>query len=163
MEGKNRIPARRSARLSAFDDASAGAYLVTARVRVGREPLSHVVGSRVELTPLGSIVLHGLRELADRFGGLRLDAKILMPDHLHAILLLSGSPHLPRDRRPTIPRVMQALTSITTIRINRLTKQEGEPYWKRSFHDRIVRDEQELWALRASIVQNPQRWTEKHR
>lgn len=137
--------------------------MVTSHVRRGREPLSRLEGARIELTRPGRVVMGALCSLVDRFDGLRVDAKILMPDHLHAILFLSGSPHLPRDRRPTIPRIVQALKSFTTIRINRLLEGDGEPYWQRGFRDRVIRDEDDLWALRKHIALDPQRLSTKHR
>ena len=59
-------------------------------------------------------VLRGLCErelmaLPARFFGLSVDEHIVMPDHLHAIVMLCNTP-------VTLPRIMQAFKSLSTAR-----------------------------------------------
>ena len=71
-------PGRRSIRLPAFDYASAGAYFVTI-CAYRRELL-------FEDEVLAGLDSRGMESLAVRFHGIKLDAFVVMPNHIHLIL-----------------------------------------------------------------------------
>jgi hypothetical protein len=48
------------------------------------------------------------------------------------------------------------LKSFSSRKINQVSKMD--PIWQRSFHDRIIRDEVELFHVRNYIRNNPQNW-----
>jgi hypothetical protein len=48
--------------------------------------------------------------------------------------------------------------SIVTKRINTLRDEQGTPVWQRSFHDRIIRNEEALNKARQYVENNPARW-----
>ena len=123
-------------RLKHFDYSSNGAYFLT--VCTDRR-CSLLIGSALEIAE------RELAALEDRFAGLSLDCHEFMPDHLHAIVQLSGC-------SSTLSSIVQAYKSITTREIQRLV--QCDRVWQRSFYDRIVRDEVELAALREYVVHN---------
>ena len=51
---------------------------------------------------------------------------------------------------------MGAFKSITTIALHKNGLKNFK--WQRSFYDRIIRDEKELFNIRQYIEQNPLRW-----
>ena len=66
---------------------------------------------------------------------------------------------------PDLSQVMQWFKTMTTNAYIRGVKNDGwRPFpgklWQRSFHDRIVRDRDELDRIRRYIVNNPARWEE---
>jgi putative transposase len=68
-----------------------------------------------------------------------------MPDHLHAIVQLSGC-------ASTLSGIVQAYKSITTLEIKPVVRVDR--VWQRNFHDRIIRNEDELAAVRKYIGHN---------
>jgi len=50
--------------------------------------------------------------------------------------------------------------SVTTRRINRMRKTPGVRVWQRNYHDRVIRNERELKAVRRYVHQNPARWAD---
>ena len=68
-----------------------------------------------------------------------------MPDHLHAIVQLASC-------GSTLSNIVQAYKSITTLEIKKVVR--CDRVWQRSFHDRIIRNEVELAALRKYIADN---------
>jgi len=50
--------------------------------------------------------------------------------------------------------------SVAARRINRIRKTSGVPIWQRNYYEHIIRDEQELRAIRQYICDNPGRWAE---
>ena len=82
---------RRSIRLKGFDYASPGAYFVTIVVR-NRECLLGEVTAKGEtrLNDLGEVVRAEWEALPGKFRGLALDQFVIMPNHLHGVLVLQG-------------------------------------------------------------------------
>jgi len=70
-----------------------------------------------------------------------------MPDHLHAILLL------PPSERP----VRLGLV-VGTFKAAVSRAWPGLGLWQRGYHDRVIRDERELIALREYVAANPLRY-----
>ncbi len=139
-------PKRRSPRLQAYDYATEGAYLVTV-CSAGRACIfGAVVDEEVRLSAAGRVVAAEWRQIGIRWSTARLDAFVVMPNHLHGILW--------RDRAgqdPPLPTMVGLFKSGASRRL-------GRSIWQRSFHDRIIRNETELQALREYITENPVRW-----
>ena len=149
-------PSRRRQRLAGYDYTSAGCYFVTLCIE-GRLPLlGRITAAGFESSPAGAMVHTVWETLPDHVAGVTLDTLIIMPDHLHAIVVLAGE-------GVSLSSVIRRFKSYTTARYATGVHQEGWPpfqarLWQMGFHDRIVRDERELTALRTYVVENPLRW-----
>ncbi len=53
---------------------------------------------------------------------------------------------------------VRALKTFSSRRINEFRNSPGKPVWQSRFHDRIVRDENELNRIREYIQNNPINW-----
>lgn len=79
-----------SSRLPGWDYASAGWYFVTLCTG-GRECFfGDTTGDHVRLSPIGEIARGHWVGLPRRFSNARLDEFVIMPNHIHAILVLAG-------------------------------------------------------------------------
>jgi REP element-mobilizing transposase RayT len=78
---------RQGLRLPGFD-YSHGGFFVTIRTEGGRCLLGEAVHGGVRLSPAGEMVTVTWRALPERFPGMLLDELVVMPNHLHAILML---------------------------------------------------------------------------
>lgn len=104
--------------------------------------------------------------------GVDLDEFVVMPNHLHGILVLpaenvrSVGAHscapLPQQRLYRQPRSLGSLLagfkSAATKRINDLRHMLGMPLWQRNYYEHIIRNEDELHHVREYIQTNPLRW-----
>jgi len=79
---------RRSIRLAARDYAKAGCYFVTIRSESLEIPFCETSSDRVILTDCGQVIVEQWNDLPARFPTIVLDAFIVMPDHLHGIIVL---------------------------------------------------------------------------
>ena len=79
-----------------------------------------------------------------------------MPNHVHGIMFLGANPDAMEG--PALGEVMRAFKSLSAIQCNRFLQRTGTSFWQSRFHDRIVRDEKALDAIRAYIENNPARW-----
>jgi len=82
---------RRSIRLDGYDYASFGAYFVTLCTQ-GRLPLfGDVVSGEIRLNGAGVMVTEIWENVTHMYPGVDGDAVVVMPNHIHAIVLLAGA------------------------------------------------------------------------
>ena len=74
-------------------------------------------------------------------------AWVVMPDHFHWLVQLEQC---------TLAHLMQATKSRSTLTINQALRREGA-FWQTGFHDRAIRDGEELLPYARYIVANPLR------
>ncbi len=121
----------------------------------------------------GRIVRDVWESLPGRYPTVRLDAFVVMPDHVHAVVVIahgesaeSPAPQSPRPasdaqtdrtrrRRMLLPLVIGYWKAGAARHINRLRGTPGVPVWQRNYYERIVRDQRELGCVRRYIESNP--------
>jgi REP-associated tyrosine transposase len=156
---------RNSVRSPCDDYRTPGAYFITICVFDRRPVLSQVVCGRVRASPLGRLVLREWDDLPRRLGWLAIDALVVMPDHLHAILWITDAAARQQPRAASGPpaRSVGAALGQLKSRVTKAAVRQGlwppaERLWQRGYHDRIVRSESGLRAARGYIAANPIRW-----
>jgi len=103
--------------------------------------------------------------LAQRYDFVELDQYVVMPNHLHGIIVIrdvdaGGSRTAPtRDAvRKPLGRLVGAFKTLSTNRLNDLWLTPGRTIWQRDFYERVIRHERELDAVRRYVVDNPLKW-----
>jgi putative transposase len=81
-------PRRRSIRLKGWSYAQAGAYFITVCVQNRECLLGDVAGDAVVRHESGRLVQSCWEDLRQRFPGLELDAFVVMPNHVHGIIVI---------------------------------------------------------------------------
>ena len=79
---------RRSIRLPGYDYSSPGAYFVTICVREGKCLLGDVVGAEMRFNELGRMAHEFWAEVPGHFPNVSVDSYVIMPNHLHAIIVI---------------------------------------------------------------------------
>jgi putative transposase len=158
-DGRDRVLFRNryriaSARLPGWDYASPGMYFVTLCTQWRDTCLGKISEGKVELSSQGLLVVREWQDIPEWCPRATLDAWIVMPDHLHGIVILG-----PEDReRTSLSTIIGQFKSRATKAIRRIYRAFD---WQERFDDRILRDIQSLERARAYIQQNPQRWEAK--
>ena len=163
---KKELPARKNIRLQGYDYSRAGCYFVTLCVKDGHEMLGKIVtpvgaisnrpNTLVELTKHGYTVEKAIREIPICYQGVTVDNYVIMPNHMHMIITL-------RNGYDSGGRLIIAPTKVSAIvqQYKRsVTKQIGFSMWQKSYHDHIIRDEDEYRRIWQYIDENPAKWTE---
>ena len=75
---------------------------------------------------------------------------VIMPNHIHLLLLLKKMEDDP-CKPPSISRIIQQFKGS-------ITKQLQKPIWQRSFHDHVVRNQEEYERIWQYIEINPLVW-----
>jgi REP element-mobilizing transposase RayT len=90
------------------------------------------------------------------FAAIALDAFVVMPNHFHGILLIRRATRAsPLRRSGATPSSLGAVVGAFKAGCSR---RAGRALWQRGYYDRVVRDEEELGAIRQYIADNPCKW-----
>lgn len=79
-----------SARLQGYDYSQSGAYFVTICTKNRENFFGAIVDGKMILATMGQIADRFWREIPEHFPAAQLDASVIMPNHLHGIILLSS-------------------------------------------------------------------------
>ncbi len=162
---------RKSTRLQEYDYAQNGAYFVTLCAQNRLCLFGEIESSEMHPNESGSMVLTWLDELQTKFPNIDLDTYVLMPNHLHAIIVLYGA-EIPSGvhtgaplQNSSLDEIMQWFKTMTTNAYIRGVKERGwqsfsGKLWQRSYHDHIIRNEDDLNTHRQYILSNPACWDE---
>jgi REP element-mobilizing transposase RayT len=155
---------RRSLRLSGYDYAQAGAYFLTICTSGRAQLFGSVEDGAVELTETGRIVAEEWERTPAVRPNIDLDAFIVMPDHLHGIIVVtrrddeapmpdSGRLHSPTR---TIGAIVRGFKAAVARRV-------GTPIWQRNYYEHTIRGDADLDRIRQYIIGNSGRWEERRR
>jgi putative transposase len=167
--GKHR---RRSIRLKSYDYAQAGTYFVTVCTQRRACLLGAISNGHMRLNGAGRTVHASWDQLPRRFAGVRLDEFIIMPNHVHGIIIIVGAQFIAPDdpphhvlanhgqgainRAPTLGEIVRAFKAASTYAIHRRTNPVFD--WQRNYYEHVIRDDDSLERIRQYILDNPARW-----
>jgi REP element-mobilizing transposase RayT len=154
---------RKSIRLDGWDYSSPWPYFVTIRAHHGH--------TLFETPDIAAVINWAWRGIPDHFPSAGVDAFVVMPNHVHGIIVLKhrsfvgarhASPLRTRASGPA-PRSLGALVSgfksTVTRELRSLGLWDGSPFWQRNYYERIIRDDDELVRVRSYIAENPANWS----
>jgi REP element-mobilizing transposase RayT len=157
---------RRSIRLRDYDYASAGAYFVTIVTRDRKCLFGEVVNSQMRVNPWGQAAKAEWEKSAHIRSEIEMDAFVVMPNHVHGIIVIDGAPGRATGRSPlrsgptrrSLGAFVGGFKSAITSRINQLRNTPGAPVWQRNYFEHVIRNEESLNRIRQYILDNPARW-----
>jgi REP element-mobilizing transposase RayT len=165
----NQTHLRRSIRLQGYDYSQTGAYYVTLCVQNRECLFGFVENDEMKLNPAGLIVQSVWNGLSEYFQGIDIDASVVMPNHLHGIIVIDGSTEPGQTRRsaPTmaLSEVVQRFKTFTTTKYGKgIVEENWSPFpgklWQRNYYEHIIRNETALNKIREYIFNNPAKWVE---
>ena len=109
----------------------------------------------IEYTPFGEIAEKQLLLLKDRYPYLDVDQYVIMPNHIHAIMVLNAEA-AGASPRPTIKDIVCAYKSLTTIECKK-NGFDGKVF-QASFYDHIIRSREDYEEHLRYIYDNPMNW-----
>lgn len=153
-------PVRRNLRLAGWDYRSPGAYGITVVSQHREWFFGEVVEGRMVPNPVGAMVATVWQGIVHEYPRVTLDAFVVMPNHLHAIVWLSAEGPA---GNPVLGDVVQRFKTITTIRYSAgVHDHDWPPYdrrlWQRSYYDHVIRSADDLDHARRYIAANPANW-----
>ena len=142
---------RRSIRLIGYDYSQSGAYFITICTRDRERIFGEIVDQKINHNEFGNIAKLHWQNLAKHHPNIEIDESIVMPDHLHGIILIHES------SKP-ISEIIRGFKTFSARQINKSLDRKGYPLWQRNYYERIIRSENELNNVRQYISNNPGNW-----
>ena len=145
---------RQSIRLNGYDYSRSGAYFITICTHEREHLFGDIVNETMELNIFGDIALSHWQQLEQHHSTIIMDELVVMPNHLHGIIILESS----IDYRKSISEIIRGFKTFSAKAINNERGVRGVPVWQRNYYDRIIRNELELDRVRQYIINNPRNW-----
>ena len=153
---KKRIPNR----LNKYDYSQPGYYFVTVCVRNKVNYFGEIKNRQMVLNEYGAVAAVYWQKISDYYCSVKLDEWAIMPNHIHGIIVLSGTEHCSVPTTKKSVSLSQIVKSFKDVTVKHIRSEFSDICfaWQRSFYDHIIRDESSLSRMREYIANNPAQW-----
>ncbi|MEW6686632.1 MAG: transposase [Candidatus Edwardsbacteria bacterium] len=169
---------RHSIRFKGYDYSQTGAYFVTICTQNRKCLFGAIVNGKIALNELGGVIEKIWKEIPLYYSGIDIDEFVVMPNHIHGIILIVGAdpcvcPIKSNDigrtqgfaptEKLSLSNVVQRFKSLTTKKYIDGIKQNNwqtfnKRLWQRNYYEHIIRNEDELNRIRKYIQINLLKW-----
>ncbi len=159
-----------------YDYSQRGAYYITICTFNHRCNLGEVKDGKMLISQSGKVILESWNAIPLHFAHVALDSFVVMPNHIHGILMLLDDPAGTACRAPTekpginaqermsnpisgsLPTIIGSFKAAVSKRINELRNTPGASFWQRGYYEHVIRNEIELNSKCEYILNNPFKW-----
>ncbi len=178
---------RRSIRLKGYDYSLVGGYFITTCTMKRNHLFGDIMNGEMRLNEYGETVQDVWRGLPMHHPHVVLDAFVIMPNHVHGIIVLSNdiagnvgaglkpartndhanpivraglkpAPTKPDPTNHGLPEIVRAFKTFSARRINERRQTAGVGVWQRNYYEHIIRNDESLNQIRQYIADNPLQW-----
>ena len=165
FKGKYRIP---SARWQDWDYGWNGAYFITICTKNRIHYFGKVINGKMQLSYVGVVANILWYETKHHANHLELGEFVVMPNHIHGILILNNDDNQRRDKACLVSTNTDTATNDPTIGQQRWQNQGKntissivggyEFAWQSRFHDYVIRNDIAYDRIVKYVRHNPQNW-----
>ena len=168
-----KTPRRRNPlRLRNFDYSQNGAYFITICAHNRECLFGAIQDNRMILNNADWILGDVWNDLPNHYSHVLLDAFIIMPNHVHGIVVLRDpilgagfvraglkpAPTTTGMKRHGLPEIVRGFKTFSSRRINETRNMPGMKLWQRNYYEHVIRNDRSLAASREYIMNNPRKW-----
>lgn len=165
---------RYSIRLAGYDYSKPGYYFITLCTQNRNRRFGVIRNKKMQLNNVGRMIDLEWKQIPKRFKHMILDKYVIMPDHFHGIIQIISNKNPPvcngnnvgtplvgvHYKEITLFEIIGAFKSITTHKYIDGVKDNNwsrfnKRLWQLRYHDRIIRNENDLNRIRKYIITNP--------
>jgi REP element-mobilizing transposase RayT len=181
LEETGMCPERKDIRLKGYDYSLGGAYYLTICTQNRLCLFGYVDGIEMQTNDAGRMIAHWWMELAHKFTDVMPDTHIVMPNHIHGIVVIKSTvgadlrvcpsdnnddnegEHTGSPLRPSLSRIIQWLKTMTTNEyIDGVRNNGWTPFdhrlWQRNYYEHIIRNATSHRQIVDYIANNPNQW-----
>ena len=142
-------PERKPNRIPQYDYSLPNYYFIT----ICTHQKQCIFGTVKQLNGFGQIAAELLLHIPKHFPNAIVDKYVVMPNHIHAIIILrDASP----DARKDLSVILGQYKAAVSQQLHR--SMPGRTIWQKSFYDHVIRSEKGYQAAWCYIDENPVRW-----
>ena len=142
---------RKKLRLGEWDYSNSGYYFITICTKDKHNLFWAHVGNGHARSAAGTIAEENLLAIPFHYPHVKIDKYVIMPNHIHAILVIDSANMERACPFPTLSTIIGSYKSSVSRAI-------GYPIWQKSFYDHIIRGEQDYREIWQYIENNPIKW-----
>ncbi|CAN5474828.1 transposase [soil metagenome] len=169
------IPQKKHIRLKDFDYSTNGYYFITICTKNKEHFFGKMEIEIMNLNNIGNYANNELKNLPQHFTSVKIDEYVVMPNHIHCIIILDDSEtHLSRvtsfkplsskfkpnqfskPNSGSVSLVIQQYKANVKRWCNK--NNHGQFEWQPRFHDRLIRNEEEYKYIKQYILENSENW-----
>ncbi|WP_445716046.1 transposase [Flavobacterium sp.] len=174
FQNKYRIP---FARLQTWDYANNGAYFITICTQNREHFFGQIKNKEMRLSEIGKLAAQFWYEIPNHFPMVELGNFVVMPNHVHGILIIDnsqtsvetrliaslqgGTGGFSGDKNPmicdSISKIVRWYKGRCSFEFRQINPNFG---WQSRFHDHIIRNSKSFDTIQNYIEQNPLKWKE---
>ncbi|MBQ4550080.1 MAG: transposase [Oscillospiraceae bacterium] len=143
-----RLPQRKPTRIPGYDYSRINYYFITICTHEKR----CLFYERGRMNQMGLIAQSCMQEIPQHFRGCKVDKFVIMPNHVHVILVIDEA-----AASPVTTIIGQYKASVSRL-IHRIDPSLN--IWQRTFHDHVIRTQRRYEEIWSYIDTNPLRWRE---
>jgi putative transposase len=169
---------RKGLRLTGWDYSSEGVYFVTICCHDRQSYFGRICDNEIILSEIGLIATKFWKEIPNHFVHVKLDEYIVMPNHIHGIIILdyslvrsrhgmtlqsnNGSNHNINQFSKPIKNSISVIINQYKSSVKRWCNQNGSDHfrWQSRFYDQLLHNENSIDIIREYIYNNPKKWEE---
>ncbi len=158
-------------RLSDWDYSWKGFYYVTICTKDRKCCFGEIINNEIYLSEIGKIVFECWLEIKNHFNNIELDDWIIMPNHLHGIIVIKDNDFVTngRDRVYPVSTVRKfgnvppksLSTIINTFKgaVSRSCHKNNLDFqWQANYYEHIIKNDEDYARIREYIANNPINW-----
>ena len=138
---------RKPTRIPKYDYTSDNYYFIT----ICTHEKECIFGTVEQLNQLGEIAMQDLQNIENCYEGVRIDNCIVMPNHIHAIIVLENA-------NTSLNQVIGLYKSGVSRKIRKIVP--DMLVWQRSYHDHIIRNQAAYEKIWNYVQFNGEKWKE---
>ncbi len=163
----NMLPKRKHIRLSGFDYSSAAAYFITICVKNKENLFGEIRNGVMGLSEIGNIACLYLQRITTLRKYIELDEYVVMPNHIHFILVIKESDKqydLGSLKANAFAQPIAGSVSVIVNQYKGAVKKwcTANGYtnfeWQSRFYDHIIRNDESFERIQNYIITNPINW-----
>jgi putative transposase len=184
MKFNPEIHHRKTIRLRNYDYSQKGIYFVTICCRNKESLFGKIINELMIFNDMGKIADQYWQEIPQHYPNVYLDEYIIMPNHIHGILIIEqqavgANDHSPYDHFPKklslsqhcwannypplrygTSKTIGAIIRGYKIGVTKWFRKNTNNYlvWQRNYYEHIIRNEKSLEQIRRYIINNPFNW-----
>jgi len=144
-DDQDRFHSRKHPRLPNYDYSQPNYYFVT----ICTKDMRQIFGKAGAPNWRGNIAEEGILAIAKHFPSIRIDKYVVMPNHIHAIVVL-------QQKDISLTTVIGQYKAYVSREIHK--KEPEYTVWQTSFHDHVIRIQQAYEKIWLYIDANPANW-----
>lgn len=135
-----------------------GYYFVTLTTKNKKDYFGKIEKDKMGLSPRGSIANTNWAAISVKFPDVSLDEYIIMPNHIHAIIIFSKVSRSRKAMEEKLNYILDTYKRCTRLDINEAFPRAKKFEWQKSNEIREIHNEGEMFDMRYYIDSNPIRW-----